>query len=174
MRRPKAHLSSSALTMLVRLVLRSTSWGRSVGAAPASAPRQGSAIREWMMASPRDSKVIASPERKRKTIVHAKKPALGAVLLALLVACGGGDEVGEGGGGGVNPSECAAAFICMSDCNGSEECAKGCVENVSHETWSLMNGLVACVEEAGCTEANMKQCMQANCGTELKACLDQG
>ncbi len=114
---------------------------------------------------------------------------LSVILLAgTLGACGGGDDGREpapqpapapapGPAPGPAPapapgggSSCSEVIDCLNTCT-DDTCSNECVGSASTAAQQAILDLASCIQEHQCTD---EACLQAQCGTELSACLGDG
>lgn len=80
-------------------------------------------------------------------------------------AGGSGSTTPPGGG-----SSCSAILSCVQAC-ADDACAQGCVNQGSASAQDLVNALLDCATQYGCSDA---ACLQTNCASEASACLSDG
>ena len=103
------------------------------------------------------------------------------VILSALLAAGctpsssaapGADGGAEGGGGGANDSvalTCPSILDCASKCaEGDSKCEDACLARGSPTAKDQVTSLVTCVTDNSCADS---ACFEANCQSELKACV---
>lgn len=82
----------------------------------------------------------------------------------------GGAAAADGGGAATaaNASSCSTILKCASTCNDDAACENACLSAGSPAAQDSVNGLVKCASDNACQDST---CFEANCATELQACI---